>query len=155
MLVASAHANMRCPGERREGSLAWLPPRKPSQGFWWGRGHWTKSQQAPSGGQLPETQPASGLIVSYHLVLGFGTRPGPPVAFQYVTLTVATEGRSNPCPVLCSAAVRVHVLPASQFPGQQERGYSMMPPLYRVEVGVLRPWVLLPVNLIPAFGVGD
>lgn len=30
----------------------------------------------------------------------------------------------------------------------------MMLPVYGVEVRVLRPWVL-PVNLIPAFGVGD
>lgn len=71
-------------------------------------GHWTKCHKATSGGQLPKTQPASGLIVSYRLVLGFGTRPGPPVAFQYVTFTVGTEGGSKPCPVLCSAAVRAH-----------------------------------------------
>lgn len=96
-------------GERREGSLAWLPPKSPARDFGGVEGHWTKYQQAPSGGRLPKTQPASGLIVSYHLILGFGTGPGPPVAFQCITFTVATEERSNLCPKPCSAAVRCMV----------------------------------------------
>lgn len=116
MLVASIHANMRCPGGARalekeeKDPLPGCLQESPARDFGLNTkpGHWTKYQQAPSGGQLPKTQPASGLIVSYHLILGFGTRPGLPVAFQYITFTVATEGRSNPCPVPCSDAVHVH-----------------------------------------------
>lgn len=67
VLVASTHANMRCPGgacalEKEEkdplpgclqGSLA--------RDFGGVGGHWTEYQKATSGGELPKTQPASGL----------------------------------------------------------------------------------------------
>lgn len=106
---------MRCPGGARalekeeKDPLPGCLQESPARDFGGVEGHWTKYQQAPSGGRLPKTQSASGLIVSYHLILGFGTGPGPPVAFQCITFTVATEGRSNLCPKPCSAAVRCMV----------------------------------------------
>lgn len=74
----------------------------PARDFGGVEGHWSKYQQALSGGRLPKTQPASGLIVSYHLILGFGTRPGPPVAFQYI-LPLPWPQKEGAIPAPCRA----------------------------------------------------
>lgn len=120
MLVASIHANMRCPGgaralEKEEKDPGCLQ-ESPARDFGGVGGHWTKYQQAPSGGWLPKTQPASGLIVSYHLIPGFGTRPGPLLHSSVLPLPWPQKEGAIPAPSRapllsepCSAAVRCMV----------------------------------------------
>lgn len=125
--VAATKASVRGPGGawalEKEGLFlcpCLAASRKANQGL---RGHWTKCQPTPIGGQLPkDSQPLTQLfpIISFLAVL-----------LRYVTLTSTAEGRSEqPCLVPCSTAGHMHERRAVCFQllgsWGVKRGWSVM-----------------------------